>query len=80
MNGIEKIKLKITELEDEFHSISSLYNLHIIEIKNAYNNALLLAYPELFKEEYTIATISNTNQIFFYNTNNKNSKTINFSL
>jgi len=80
MNGFDKIKSQVNELEDEFYSISSLYNLHIIEIKNAYNNALLSAYSEKLNEEFTLATLSSYNQVLFYNTDTKNSKTINLSL
>ncbi len=80
MVGIDKIRNQIKELDDEFYSMSSLYNLHIIEVKNTFNNALLEAYLEKCSEEYTLATFLNTNQVLLYNTNSQIEKVYNFSL
>jgi hypothetical protein len=79
MNKVLQIKSKIDELESEFFNFTALYNLHIVQVKNAFNHAILKAYAPTLKEEYNIATTYSSNQNLFYFTPTKQSKTINLS-
>lgn len=80
MDKILQVKSKINNLDSEFYTFSALYNLHIIQIKNSFTNSILKAYKDTLKDEYNIATLLNTNQVVFYYTAEKKSKTINLSL
>ncbi|WP_294967062.1 hypothetical protein [Sulfurimonas sp.] len=80
MNKLLQIKSNIESLESEFYTFSSLYNLHIIEVKNTFSHSILEAYEDTFKDEFNVATLFNSNQIIFYYTPDKRSKIINMSL
>ena len=80
MNKTEEISSQIKTLNKEFDVLTSLYNLHIIEIKNCFINSIIEAYSDFTKDKYNTATILNNNQITFYNTQNQEFKTINLSL
>ncbi len=79
MNKFEETIKKIDELEEEFYILSSLYNLHIIELKSIYSHAILEAYSSLLKDDYNVATLIKNNQILFYYTAEKKYKTVNIS-
>jgi len=80
MTKIQEVKQKVNSLEDEFYSISAMYNLHIIQLKNCYNQSILEAYEPYLRETFDYVTMHNNNQVLFYSIDEKYLKTINLSI
>jgi len=80
MSKVQEVRNKIDSLEDEFYSMSAMYNLHIIQIKESYNRSILEAYEPLLKIDYNFASTYSSNQILLYSIDKKLLKTINISI